>query len=187
MSAKIESLVLQRVQHGDASHKHFVGLAETIMTQINAQHSLYLRRFEGLVLCLLLCFLSETILHGGCGGAEPRTLAAFAPEYVPVSSIKSRLAVDCFFFFSFLLLASTAGDSSHRSLGIPLPKKYLCQRNKGDFNLVNASPGAPVLSYLFKHIIYFQIQFLVYALSYPSAAKMRGSSTLDNHQVRFYN
>lgn len=54
MSAKIESLVLQRVQHGDASHKHFVGLAETITTQINAQHSLYSRRFEGLVLFALV-------------------------------------------------------------------------------------------------------------------------------------
>lgn len=65
MSAKIESLVLQRVQHGDASHKHFVVLAETITTQINALHSLYSRRLEELPLCLLWCFLSETILHQG--------------------------------------------------------------------------------------------------------------------------
>lgn len=54
MSAKIEPLVLQCVQHGDASHKHFVGLAETITTQINALHSLYPQRFEGLVLFALV-------------------------------------------------------------------------------------------------------------------------------------
>lgn len=83
ISAKIEPLVLQRVQHGDASHKHFVGLAETITTQINAQHSLYLRRFEGLVLCLLLCFLSETILHGGLNLAPwPRLLQSMSPYLV---------------------------------------------------------------------------------------------------------
>lgn len=184
MSAKIEPLVLQCVQHGDASHKHFVGLAETITTQINAQHSLYLRRLYrvGSLSAPVFSFRNHPTWRGLNLAPWPRLLQSMSPYLV--------LKVDwewIVFFFSFLLLASTAGDASHRSLGIPLPKKYLCQRNKGDFNLVNASPGAPVSSYLFKHIIYFQIQFLVYALSYPSAAKMRGSSTLDNHQVRFYN
>lgn len=94
MSAKIEPLVLQRVQHGNASHKHFVGLAETITTQINEQHSLYLRRFEGLALCLLLF----SFQNYPTPGADPRTLAAFAPEYIPLSSIKSRLGVDWGYF-----------------------------------------------------------------------------------------
>lgn len=63
MSAKIESLVLQRVQHGDASHKHFVGLAETITTQINAQHSLYfaaLRRVGSVCACVFFLKASYT-------------------------------------------------------------------------------------------------------------------------------
>lgn len=61
-------------------------------------------------------------------GAEPRTLAAFAPEYVPVSSIKSRLGVDCFFFFFFAFSLHSRRRQSQEpwysiAKEIPLPEK----------------------------------------------------------------
>lgn len=59
-SAKIESLVLQRVQRGDVSHKHFVGLAETITTQINAPHSLSSKGRFSVCSCVFFPKLSYT-------------------------------------------------------------------------------------------------------------------------------
>lgn len=41
LSAKTQPPVLQRVQRGDAGCKHFVGLAETITTQINTPRGVF--------------------------------------------------------------------------------------------------------------------------------------------------
>lgn len=126
MSAKIEPLVLQCVQHGDASHKHFVGLAETITTQINAQHSLYLRRLYrvGSLSAPVFSFRNHPTWRGLNLAPWPRLLQSMSPYLV--LKVDWEWIVVFFFFFAFSLHSRRRQSQEpwySIAKEIPLPEK----------------------------------------------------------------